>query len=467
MLFDTIVIGAGISGLSVAHGLEQRGRTVAVLEAAPQAGGVIATTHRDGALFERGPNSTLDTSPRIAQLLAEAGIAAEREDAAESAAIRYIVRDGRLKALPTSPPAFLKTSAFSLRAKLRLMREPFIAPTPPGVEESIAAFVRRRLGREFLDYAIDPFVAGIYAGDPDRISVKAAFPRLLALEQKYGSLIKGQFLGARERKRNKEVAKNAARSFSFRAGMQTLTDALARRLAHLECGVRVRRVTRGPEGFVVEGTRGGDAVVYTGRSVVVATPAFEAGGIVAGLAPEAGRALAGVAYAPVAIVVSTYARADVAHSLTGFGFFVPKVEQRALLGTLFSSSMFGGRAPDGSVLLTTFVGGRRNPEILALSDAALKKAVHAELADLVGARAAPAWQEIVRWPKAIPQYDLGHLERLRPVDAAEAAVPGLHFFANYRGGVSVGDRIQHGDTTAAQVDAFLGARTPAPAPATR
>jgi protoporphyrinogen/coproporphyrinogen III oxidase len=467
MVFDTIVIGAGISGLAVAHGLEQRGRTVAVLEAAPQAGGVIATTHRDGALYERGPNSTLDTSPRIAQLLAELGIASERADAAESAAIRYIVRDGRLKALPTSPPAFLKTTAFSLRAKLRLMREPFIAPTPPGVEESIAAFVRRRLGNEFLDYAIDPFVAGIYAGDPDRISVKAAFPRLLALEQKYGSLIKGQFLGARERRRNKEVAKNAAKSFSFRAGMQTLTDALARRLAHLECGVRVRRVTRGPDGFVVEGTRGGDAVVFTARSVVIAAPAFEAGGIVAELAPEAGRALASVAYAPVAIVISTYARADVAHSLTGFGFLVPKVEHRALLGTLFSSSMFDGRAPDGTVLLTTFVGGRRNPEVLALSDDALKKAVHTELADLVGARAAPAWQEIVRWPKAIPQYDLGHLDRLRPVEAAEAAVPGLHFFANYRGGVSVGDRIQHADTAAAQVDAFLGARTPAPAPAAR
>jgi oxygen-dependent protoporphyrinogen oxidase len=179
--------------------------------------------------------------------------------------------------------------------------------------------------------------------------------------------------------------------------------------------------------------------------------------MVADLAPDASRALAGVAYAPVAIVISTYARRDVAHSLAGFGFLVPKVEHRALLGTLFSSSMFDGRAPDGTVLLTTFVGGRRNPELLALSDDALKAAVHTELADLVGARGAPAWQEIVRWSKAIPQYDIGHLDRLRPVEAAEAAVPGLHFFANYRGGVSVGDRIQHGDTTAAQVDAYLGA----------
>ena len=425
---------------------------------------MIATTHRDGALFERGPNSTLDTSPRIAQLLAELGIASERADASESAAIRYIVRNARLTALPTSPPAFLKTRAFSTGAKLRLLREPFIAPTPPGVEESIAAFVRRRLGHEFLDYAIDPFVAGIYAGDPDRISVKAAFPRLLALEQKYGSLIKGQFLGARERRRNKEVAKNAAKSFSFRAGMQTLTDAIARRLAHLECGVRVRRVTRGPDGFVVEGTRGGDAVVYTARSVVLAAPAFAAAGIVADLAPEAGRALAGIAYAPVADRrqrVCTRRR----RAFAG-GLWLPRAE---------------GRAPGAPrhALLEQHVRrprARRNraPDDVRRGHGAIRRCSRCRTprsgkrctrnSRTSWARArAPAWQEIVRWPQAIPQYDIGHLDRLRPVEAAEAAVPGLLFFANYRGGVSVGDRIQHGDTTAAQVDAFLGARVAAPA----
>ena len=453
---DTVVVGAGISGLAVAHGLARRGRNVAVLESAPQAGGVIATVHRDGALYERGPNSTLDTSPRIAELLTELGIAGERADAAASAAIRFIVRGGALCALPTSPPAFLKTSAFSAGAKLRLLREPFIAPTPAGVEESIAAFVRRRLGREFLDYAIDPFVAGIYAGDPERISVPAAFPRLLALEQKYGSLIRGQILGARERKKNREVAKNAAKSFSFRNGMQTLTDALAARLPHLQCGVRVERAARDREGaFVVSGVRGGDGVTVRARTLVVATPAPAAGTLVAGIAPDAARALATIDYAPVAIVASAYRRADVAHALQGFGFLVPKVEDRAILGTLFSSSMFEGRAPGDTVLLTTFAGGRRNPEVPRMTDEGLASAVHAELADLVGARAAPVWREIVRWPQAIPQYDLGHLERLRPVEAAEAANPGLWFCANWRGGVAVGDRIAKGDVLAGEIDTFL------------
>jgi protoporphyrinogen/coproporphyrinogen III oxidase len=455
MTSDVVVIGAGISGLAVAHGLARRGRTVTVLEAASTPGGVIGTARRDGALFERGPNSTLDTSPKIGELLREIGIEGERANASEAAAIRYIVRDGALAALPTSPPAFFTTKAFSLGAKLRLLREPFIPPTPDGVEESIAAFVRRRLGREFLDYAIDPFVAGIYAGDPERISVAAAFPRLLALEKKYGSLIKGQIKGARERRKSGEVAKNAALSFSFRGGMQTLTDGLARRLPGLECNVRVERVTREGDAYAVGGVRDGAPREVRGRAIVIATPAPVAGALAGTLAPDVARALAAIEYAPVAVVASLYRRADVAHSLHGFGFLVPRIESRTILGTLFSSSMFDARAPEGSILLTTFVGGRRNPDQYAQDDARLRATVQQEMASLIGARAAPAWQEIVRWPQAIPQYDLGHLDRLAHVDRAEATTPGLYFFANYRNGVAVGDRITRGGELAARIDESL------------
>ena len=188
---DIVVIGGGVSGLAAAFGLKQRGATVEVLEAAPRAGGVIGTRRRHSALFELGPNSTLDTNPLINDLLDALGIRGERQDASAVAATRFIVRGGKLVALPSSPAAFFTTPAFSMGAKLRLLREPFIAPAPADADESIAAFARRRLGTEFLDYAIDPFVAGVYAGDPEQISVPAAFPRLHALEQKYGSLIKG------------------------------------------------------------------------------------------------------------------------------------------------------------------------------------------------------------------------------------------------------------------------------------
>jgi len=457
--FDTIVVGAGISGLTTAHRLARLSRSVAIVDAAPAAGGVIGTRRRDGFLYETGPNSTLDTTPLINALLSDLGIANERIDANAVAATRYVVRDGRLIPLPGSPRAFLRTKAFTLAAKLRLLREPFIQRTRSGVDESIATFARRRLGAEFLDYAIDPFVAGIYAGDPERISVGAAFPRLLALELAHGSLIKGQIAGARARKKDKEVAKNVASSFSFRGGMQTLTDALAKALPPIEYGTKVQRVVRDEDGsFAVEGIRNGAPVAWRASSVVVAAPAHATASMIVGIAPDAAMALAAVDYAPIAIVASAYRRADVAHSLAGFGFLVPRREHEHILGCLFSSSMFVGRAPEGSVLLTSFAGGRRNPEIESATDAEVASMVREELAARLGADGAPLWQEVIRWPQAIPQYDIGHLDRMRRIDAAEAAVPGLYFCANYRGGVAVGDRIKMGQFTAEQVDAFIAAR---------
>jgi len=455
---DVLVVGAGVSGLTAAFGLKRRGVAVEVLDAGSAPGGVIATRRRDGALFETGPNSALDTTPLINELLDALGVRGERVDAAAVASIRYIVRDGKLVALPTSPGAFLTTPAFSLGAKLRLLREPFIAPAPPEAEESIAQFVRRRLGDEFLDYAIDPFVSGVYAGDPERISVPAAFPRLYALEQKYGSLIGGQIKGARERRRNRETAKNAATSFAFRAGMQTLPDALARGVGRVECAVDVRRIARDADGsWTVAALRAGDSIVRRSKVLVLAVPARPASALVREIAPQAAAGLAAVEYAAVASVASLYRRTDIAHSLAGFGFLVPKKERRRILGTLFSSSMFEGRATEGTVLLTTFVGGRRDPALPARSEAALATLVHEELGELVGAGAAPLWSEVTRWPEAIPQYDLGHRERLRPVDDAERALPGLFFCANYRGGVSVGDCIKSGHAMAEGAAGFLTA----------
>ena len=456
---DVVVVGAGISGLVAAFRLQRSGLTVDVLEAAARPGGVIGTERRDGVLFERGPNSTLDTTPLINELLDELGIRGERAEATAAAATRFIVRGGKLVALPTSPGAFLSTPAFTVGAKLRLLREPFIAPAAPDAEESIASFVRRRLGTEFLDYAIDPFVSGVYAGDPERISVAAAFPRLHALEQKYGSLIKGQIKGARERKRAAEKAKNVAGSFSFRAGMQTLTDALARTIGRVETGVQVTNIERAADDtWTIAGTRHGEPFQRRARAVILAVPAFAAAPLVRGFADAAGQALDAIDYAAVASVASAYRRSDVEHSLAGFGFLVPKKEGRQILGSLFSSSMFDGRAPADTVLLTTFVGGRRNPALAAKSDTDLGAMVHAELASLVGARSEPLWTVITRWSRAIPQYDLGHLARIAPVEQAEHDLPGLFFCASYRGGVSVGDCIKSAHAMAETVARFLPRR---------
>ncbi len=455
MQVDVIVVGAGLSGLTAAFRLALQGRRVEVLDAGERPGGVIGTQRRDGMLYELGPNSGMDTTPLINDLLRDAGILDQRLDAEPAAARRYIIRGGRLVPMPTSPLAFLATGLFSWRAKLALLREPFVPRLPAAApEESIAAFVRRRLGQEFLDYAIEPFVAGIYAGDPEQLSVPAAFPRLHALEQSYGSLIRGQILGARERRRQErrtgEKSKNTAGSFSFRAGMQTLTDALASHIGRIECGVHVESVRRDSDGtYVVEGSQRGAPLARRARAVILAVPAYAAARMLAAQAAAqpvvhaAIDALNEIHYPPVATVASGFRRRDVRHPLDGFGFLAPKVEQPPVLGTLFSSSMFRDRAPQDRVVLTSFVGGRRQPEAALANDEAIAATVQRGLTRYLGAEE-PLWHEVTRWERAIPQYGFGHRERLARVEAVEAALPGLYFCANYRGGVSIGDCIKSG-----------------------
>ena len=449
---DVLVIGAGLSGLVAAFRAKRAGLTVVVLESASRPGGVIGSERRAGSLYERGPNSGLDTTPLINTMLDDLGIRDQRVDASKASSKRYIVKGGKLEPLPMSPGGFLKTPLFSSGAKLRLFAEPFIARARAEDEESIAQFVRRRLGPEFLDYAIEPFVAGIYAGDPAQLSVPAAFPRLHALEQRYGGLIKGAIMGARERRKNADKSKNAASSFSFRDGMQTLTDALARAVATVECEVKVTGIDRRADGsLVVAGERFGVNFQRAARAVIVATPAYSAAELVRGIAPQASAALQEILYPPVTVVASAYRRREVLHPLDGFGFLAPAKERPAVLGTLFSSTMFEGRSPSEVAVLTTFVGGRRNPELATLGDAELRSSVQAELQRLLGVGADPMWSEITRWPRAIPQYTMGHLRRMEAVEAAERALPGLFFCANYRGGVSIGDCVKAGHATADRV----------------
>lgn len=452
--FDVVVVGAGLSGLVAAHALQRGGRRVAVLEAADRAGGVIGTRSRDGFRYETGANSALDNTPLIARLLDELGIADQRIDTNPTAASRYIVRAGRLVALPMSPHRLLASRAFSVRGKLRLLREPFVARLPAGADESIAAFVRRRLGREILDYAIDPFVSGIYAGDPERLSMQAALPRVYALEQVHGSVLRGQLAAARERRRSGQARPAQPRSFSFRDGMQTLPDALARGLAHYVGNTSATSITSpSPHGFAVSGLHNGRRLARHARAVIIATPA-PAAALVAPLDADAARILASIVHAPVAIVASAYRREDVAHALDGFGMLVPSRERRRILGTLFSSSLFDGRAPRGHVLLTTFAGGRRNPDIVAHDDVTLSRTVDEELAALLGARR-PLWNAIVRWTQAIPQYELGHHDRVQHIQRACAKRPGLFFCGSWMEGVSIGDRIASAYAVADAVGRFV------------
>lgn len=452
---DVIVVGGGISGLASAWGLQQQGASVLVLEAGAQAGGCISTARERGCLLESGPNSALETTPLISAMLDALGISGERMPASPRSRNRYVVRNGQLHALPLSALAFLSSPLFSARAKLRLLREPFLSRGSADAEESVAAFVRRRLGDEFLDYAINPFVGGVYAGDPQALSIGAAFPRLRELEQRYGSLIRGQLFGAIARRRDPEKSKQSAPMFTFRAGMQTLTDALARRLNRVEFGREVTGIAVDGEQYELETVSAGVRSVYRARAVVLAIPAWAAATLMAPLAADAAAALAGIPYPPVAVVHSTYRHGAIAHALDGFGMLVPQVENRRILGTIFSSSLFAERAPEGRHLLTTFIGGARQPALARLDEAEIAGIAQAEHAALLGASATPEFVKVRRWARAIPQYNIGHAARISRVEQAERALPGLFFCANYRGGVSIGDCIKSADRTVSAVRAYL------------
>ena len=461
---DVIVVGSGVSGLVTAYQLARKKHRVRVLETAPRTGGVIASERHDGMLWESGPNSAMDTTPLINELLDSLRIREQRANALKIADRRFIVRNGQLIPLPMSPPAFFSTPLFSAGTKFGLLREPFIARSSPETEESVAAFVRRRLGQEFLDYAIEPFVAGVFAGNPDQLSVQAAFPKLFELEQRYGGLIRGLILGARARKQQREKSKNNAKSFSFTDGMQTLTDALTRGIASadavIETDIRVTAIARDPEGrWTVRATRGNGETEFRARSVVLATPTDATAELLASLkapwADDAVQALHSIPYAPVSVVISGWKRDAVAHPLDGFGFLVPRKENAQILGTLFSSSMFDHRADSAHAVLTTFIGGMRQPELMAGDDDTLRATAESGLASLIGVQGKPLWTQISRHRQAIPQYTLGHLGLVRRVDAVKAHVPGLFFCASWCGGISVSDRIKNGYLVADEAGAFL------------
>jgi oxygen-dependent protoporphyrinogen oxidase len=448
-----VVVGAGISGLSVAFWAERAGWTVTVLEAAGVPGGTMRTVREGGWLVENGPNSALETTPVLGEMFRLLDIGKDHCYADDSSNKRYVLRNGALHAMPMSPWAFLSTSLWSPAGKLRLLKEPFVGRAKK--EETIAEFVERRLGREMLDYGINPFVAGVYAGNPEQLSVRSAFPKLYALEEKYGGLIKGMIAGARERRKRAEVAKDRARMFSFAQGMQHFPDAIAGRLAgHIRLSMRVVKIDVAAS-TVPRRSRfrvyGGDGAVIDADAVVLSVPAYAAADLVRPLAPPLASLLSAVYYPPVAEVFLGFRRSQCPRALDGFGYLIPAREKRKILGTIWSSAIFAGRAPADHFALTTFVGGSRQPELMQLDDGALRQLVLEEVQAIMGVSGAPVFSRICRWEKAIPQYNLGYQTVLDAIERLEQDVPGLYLCSNYRGGIAVGDCVMNGKITAKRI----------------
>lgn len=456
------IIGGGITGLTAAFKLRQAGLNVTVYEAASRVGGVIQSVREQGYLAETGPNTILETSPQITELVNELGLAGRRIESDPRANNRYIVRNGKPVALPDSLVGFCRTPLFSARAKLRLLAEPFIPPAPKEREENLAQFVRRRLGQEFLDYAINPFVAGVYAGSPDRLSVAQAFPKLHALEQRYGSLIRGQIFGARERRRRAEVSKQNAKKFSFDFGLQVLIDQLEERLtSDIRLNSTVVRVEEAETGWRLTTSTHGEFETCEHSAVLYCSPSFRLGQIeFQTRQPIPARELVEIHYPPVISIALGFARADVAHPLDGFGALVPEVEGFNILGSIFSSSLFPNRAPEGHVLLTNYLGGVRHPELAERSDSELVEMTLCDLRRILGVTGRPAYVHIARFAHAIPQYEVGYGVFKEAMDQIEIKAPGFFLAGPYRNGISLGDSIVAGRQAAERLARYVTTRVP-------
>jgi oxygen-dependent protoporphyrinogen oxidase len=458
-LNSVAIIGGGITGLTTAFCLQRKGIPVTLYEASGRVGGVIQSLRRDGYLAEFGPNTILETSPKIGQLIRDAGLERRRLNPAPQAEARYVVRYQRPIAMPGSPLGFFTTKLFTPRAKLAVLREPFVPARRDGAEESIAEFVLRRLGQEFLDHAIDALVAGVYAGNPYKLSVPQAFPKLAQLEAGYGSLIKGQILGARERKKRGEIAKDRAPKFSFDAGLQVLPETLCERLGDaVRLETQVTALAQTESGWMLDLRERGEEARREHRAVIYAGTAYQLAelGLTARM-PTSLAAFSEIRYPPVASVVLGFRREDVQHPCEGFGMLIPRVEGFKILGTIFSSSLFPNRAPAGHLTLTSYVGGERYPELASLPPEKLCALTCADLSVLLGVKGKPTFQHSVFYPRAIPQYNLGFGRYRQMMTELEARAPGLFLAGHYRDGVSLSDSIVSGCNVADRVHQYCGA----------
>jgi oxygen-dependent protoporphyrinogen oxidase len=457
---NTVVIGGGISGLACAFRLQQLGVDVTLLEASPRAGGVIATEEKNGFLFESGPQSFLATEGLL-RLLRDAGLEKDLLTA-DARAPRFVMRHGKLEQVPMGPVPLLTTSLLGMGTKLRLIGEPFGHSRPPDAEESVADFVRRKFGSEILDYLVSPFVSGVYAGDPETLSWKSAFPAAYAWEVEHGSLVRGAFRSrSGERKPRPQLC-------SFRRGMSTLTLGLAEKLgSSLHTGTRVESLEtakrEGAPAYNLSVSRDGTVEQMAARAVIVAAPAYTASQILRDILPNAAKCLSGIAYAPVAVVAEAYRRKQIGHPLRGFGFLVPRVEHLRTLGTVWNSSLFPGRGPDGTVVLTSFAGGATDPHIVEMESKAVAEIVNGEIGQVLSINGSPVEQSVWRWEKALPQYNLGHAERTAAIAQELTRAPGLFLAGNYLEGPSIGDCVSQGLKTAVAVRDYL-ARAPGSAP---
>jgi oxygen-dependent protoporphyrinogen oxidase len=449
------IVGGGISGLTVAYLLLEKKSDldITVLESDIRAGGKIWTDKTGGFLCEKGANGFLDNKPRTLELCKSLGIEPVRSN--ENSKKRFIYLHGKLNALPESPLAFIKSDLLSFGGKLRMLLE-YNAPKGPE-DETVADFVIRRLGKEALEKLIDPMCSGIYAGDPYKMSIKSCFARIKELEQEYGGLFRGLLAIRKQKKRQQKASGDSKVSVapggtltSFYNGAQTITDTLADKLGdRLHPGVSVHGIVK----------NGNVYKLYTSKDtveadiVILASPAYAAAEILKDLDSGISKTLSDIPYPHVSVVCFGYKKDKVGHPLNGFGFLVPHIEGRKILGTLWDSSIFPNRASEGYALLRTMVGGAKSPEIAALDDDKIISMVFDELKPVLSFKTDPDMIRIYRWEKAIPQYLLGHSKKVKSLEERLKSYPGLYLTGNAYKGIGINDCVENGYKLAEEIAA--------------
>ncbi len=449
------VVGGGISGLAAAEAIQNQSEAqgvavdVRVFEAEDQPGGKVRSERNQDFVVEWGPHGYLDKEPAMKDLVARLNLQDERIEADAASAHRFIVQQGILQELPSKPPAFLKSDILPFSAKLRVLYEPFVNRFE-GDEESVTDFFSRRLGPKVSERLVDAMVTGIYGGDPKRLSVQAAFPRLAALEQEHGSLILGSIKERRAARKQLPAKTGLVPTMcSFKNGMGTLTTALADRL-QIEASHPAKALeTQAEGGYRVVF----DNETYDADAVVLAVPAPVASTLIAPLRPALAPELSNVEYAPVSVVVLAFPVSAVTGSLTGFGFLAPHPEGRDLLGCIWATSVFPAHGPEGSVMFRVLVGGRRRPDLAAMDDDGLIASVRRELGALIGLSpdVTPTMSRILRWPSGIPHYEMQHNLRVAAADRVTEELPGVFVVGNGYRGVALLDCVRTGQKLAPQV----------------
>jgi len=453
---DVAIVGGGIAGLSAAYDLQARGLSVRVLEASARVGGVIATERFDGWVIDGGPDSLLVQKPAAVTLCRELGIA-DRLLSTLTPRTAFVLRDGRLHAIaegsflgfPITFGALARSRLFSLAGKARMAGEVIVPRRTVDEDESIGAFVSRRFGREAVDYLADPLLAGIHAGDVDRLSIRALFPRLVDAERRSGSVIRAL--------RALHVRPSPQGAFvSLPGGTGELVDSLSNALKPdtVVTNARVTNLRRGLD-YAIDSTAGN----VQARCVVLAVPAYVTGTLTRPIDPALADLCDAIPYASTATVAFGYRRDQVAHPLRGTGFVVPRTEGLALLAGTWVSSKWPGRAPEGHVLLRGFLGGGRDPRRLDASDAELIDTARRELSDLLGISGSPLFSRVYRWTRQSPQYEVGHLHRVVRIERRLNALPGLFVTGSGFKAVGIPDCISDGRATAARAADYVASVT--------